>query len=427
MKILKGGFSISTTLIILISIILVLVGISIIIKIADNFKKSENKSTSYGVDQIKNMNKTSLNCPDYWRYGGEDGEYSICNKTDFNSIDYKDFSTKPIKFCKSKSINFQSDCYPYNDNSSDNNNEDSSYNEIKYCPDNYSYPVRICDSSSCSSFLSNGLLCSDISNNGKNSYDLSLNDYSKPITNDNIISLIDTGLTANFVQCGDNYYSSNNIKYYIDNPDEDYNDIQNCQYYDEAKANKKDTCPQTHPHYVLLNNGSSNLCSNKYIGYDSKKIDSAELQSIIDKDRNNFTPCNGNANLTDYKILEYDSKNDCSNAKVCTGDIMFSSNDKCCNRDENNIDYDSICGNDEYENIDWYNAPGYQSSRTSNITDGKTLKFVTMDGKYWSDLLTKAIKEKKMSIITDDAKVKQRCDWLKSNLNTVWQGFSEFC
>lgn len=63
-----GGFNATSAIIILVSLILVFVIVGIIIKVYQNYKEAnpDSVTTDYGVDQLKMMNDTTLNCPDYW-------------------------------------------------------------------------------------------------------------------------------------------------------------------------------------------------------------------------------------------------------------------------------------------------------------------------------------------------------------------------
>ena len=82
-----GGFNATTAVIILISLILVFVIVGIIIKVYQNYKEANPNSvtTDYGIDQLKTMNKTTLNCPDYWRITDYSKNNVTCKKiNDYN-------------------------------------------------------------------------------------------------------------------------------------------------------------------------------------------------------------------------------------------------------------------------------------------------------------------------------------------------------
>ena len=77
-----GGFTTSSVVIILVSAILVFVIIGIIIKVYDNYKISnpDTITTDYCIDDIKAMNKTTLNCPDYWKLDSLTDTTATCKK-----------------------------------------------------------------------------------------------------------------------------------------------------------------------------------------------------------------------------------------------------------------------------------------------------------------------------------------------------------
>lgn len=85
-----GGFNAISAIIILVSLILTFVVVGIVIKIYKNYREANPKSetTDYGIDQLKAMNRTTLNCPDYWRITKYDNKNVTCEKiNDSNSGD----------------------------------------------------------------------------------------------------------------------------------------------------------------------------------------------------------------------------------------------------------------------------------------------------------------------------------------------------
>lgn len=83
-----GGFNVVSAIIILVSLILIFVVVGIIVKIYQNYRKANPKSetTDYGVDQLKAMNSTTLNCPDYWSVINYNDKNVTCQKINDSNI-----------------------------------------------------------------------------------------------------------------------------------------------------------------------------------------------------------------------------------------------------------------------------------------------------------------------------------------------------
>ena len=89
-----GGFNATSAIIILVSLILVFVIVGIIIKVYQNYKEAnpDSVTTDYGVDQLKMMNDTTLNCPDYWKidkYNNKDVTCKPINNYNIGTLDSK--------------------------------------------------------------------------------------------------------------------------------------------------------------------------------------------------------------------------------------------------------------------------------------------------------------------------------------------------